>query len=183
MSAPRSRVFRFLERFADRPFYPALVAAVAATDYVVPGSPSNVILVASVLPRPERWRVLGVAFAVGCAAGAVLLASLLAYLGEPATAWVREGEAGPLWGRIAGYVDAWGLLALAGLAVTPLPTRIAVAVLALAGTAPLLLGAIVLGGRLVSYPAVAWLAARAPGTLARLRPFAWLAPRHRAEGR
>lgn len=168
-------MLHWLERSAGRPFYPVLVAAVAATDYVIPGSPSNVILVASVLPRPRRWRVLGVAFAVGCAAGAVLLASALAFLGEPAVAWVREGEAGPLWARIEGYVDAWGLLTLAALAVTPLPTRIAVAVLALAGTAPATLGAVVLAGRLVSYPAVAWLAARAPEVLARFRPFAWVA--------
>jgi hypothetical protein len=168
MATRGSRALRRLERFADRPSYPLLVAAVAATDYFVPGSPSNTLLVASVLPRPARWRTLGVAFAVGCALGAFLLATLMASIGEPFAAWVNRGEAAELWRRIELFAEAYGLLALAALAVSPFPVRIIVAVLALSGAAPLVLGGIVLSGRLVVYPAIAWLAARVPGVLARL---------------
>ena len=166
------RFVRFTERSADRPGYPVLVAAVAAADYLVPGAPSNAMLVASVLPRPGRWRRLGVAFAVGDAVGAVALAGAVSLVGEPAIAWIQDGEAADLWGRIAGYVAAYGLWVLAALAVTPLPARIATAALALTGTAPLVIGAVVLAGRLVSYPAVAYLAARAPAALLRFRPLA-----------
>ena len=168
----------FSERFAGRPAYPVLVGAVATADYLVPGAPSNAMLVASVLPRPSHWRRLGAAFAVGDAVGAVVLASAVALVGEPVVAWIQDGEAAALWDRIAGYVAAYGLLVLGALAVTPLPARIATAVLALTGTAPLVIGLVVLAGRLVSYPTVAYLAARAPALLLRFRPLArWMGPR------
>jgi multidrug transporter EmrE-like cation transporter len=162
MTSLTARVSRALERFAGRPVYPALLAGVAAADYFVPGAPSNAILVAAVQPRPDRWKTLGIAFAAGGAFGALLLATLLERLGPPIVAWVQRSEAADLWARIAGAVDAYGLLVLATLAATALPVRIAVAVLALGGTAPWLLGGIVLLGRLVAYPAVAWMAG--PGT-------------------
>ncbi len=166
------RLARFAERSADRPAYPVLVGAVAAADYFVPGAPSNAVLVAAVLPRPARWRALGLAFAVGDAIGATLLATIVVLVGDPVAAWIGGAEAAPLWTRTAGYVEAYGLFALAALAVTPLPARIATAVLALAGTPPLLIGAVVLAGRLVAYPAVAFVAARAPSSLMRVGPLA-----------
>lgn len=165
-----SRLLLVLERFAGRPLYPGLVAAVAAADYFVPGCPSNLVLAASVLPRPNRWRSIGVAFAVGCALGAFLLASVVASFGEPLLAWVQESSAAGAWQRIEELVHAYGLIAVGVLAFTPLPARIAVAVLALAGAAPLLLGGIVLAGRLVVYPAMAWAVARTPHLLLRIPP-------------
>ena len=167
-----ARLVRFAERSADRPGYPALVGAIAAVDYLVPGAPTNAVLVAAVLPRPARWRRLGIAFAVGDAVGAVALAGAVALVGDPVVVWIQGGEAAALWDRIAGYVDAYGLLVLAGLALTPLPARIATAALALAGTAPPLIGLVVLVGRLVSYPAVAYTAARAPEWFLRFPPLA-----------
>ena len=165
-----ARLVRLAERSADRPGYAALVGAVAAVDYLIPGAPTNAVLVAAVQPRPARWRRLGVAFAVGDAVGAIALASAVALVGDPVVEWAQSGAAAELWGRIAGYVDAYGLAVLGGLALSPLPARIATVVLALAGTAPPLIGAVVLAGRLVSYPAVAYLAARAPRWLLRV-PF------------
>lgn len=141
-------------------------------DYLIPGAPTNAVLVTAVLPRPARWRRLGVAFALGDAVGACVLAALIGFVGDPAIAWIRDSEGAALWDRIAGYVDAYGLLVLCALALTPLPTRIATAVLALTGTAPLVIGALVLAGRLVAYPAVAYLAARSPGWLLRYGPVA-----------
>lgn len=176
------RLVRFAERFADRPGYPVIVGAVATADYLVPGAPSNATLVAAVLPRPARWRRLGVAFAVGDAVGAVILAVAVALVGQPVVAWIQEGEAASLWDRIAEYVAAYGLLVLGALAVTPLPARIATAVLALAGTAPLVIGLVVLAGRLVSYPAVAYVAAQAPARLMKFKPLVrWLRPRPSTE--
>lgn len=164
-----SSLLAALRRSADRPFYPVVAGGVAFADYFVPGSPSNTLLVASVLPNPRRWAVLGLTFAIGCAGGAFALAVLLGSFGDPVVEWIAASEGAGLWRRIEGFVEAYGLLALAGLALSPFPVRIAVAVLALAGFSPLLLGAIVLGGRLPLYALIAWLAARAPGVLARLR--------------
>lgn len=166
------RLLAVLQRVASRRFYPGVVAAIATADYFVPGAPTNALLAASVLPRPDRWRILGIAFAIGCAVGAFLLATLLGVFGEPLVVWVRGSEGAALWHRIETFVNAYGLFALAALAVSPFPVRIAVSVLALTGSAPLLLGGIVLAGRLVIYPIVAWLAARAPHRLMRFRPFA-----------
>lgn len=165
---PVRRLVHRIERSAAHPAYPVLLGSVAALDYVVPGAPTNALLVASVQPRPERWRGLGVAFAVGDAIGAAVLASAVALVGDSVTAWVQGGEAADLWARIAASVDAYGLAVLAALAALALPARIATCVLALGGAAPLLVGGVVLAGRLVSYPALAFLAARAPAVLRRL---------------
>lgn len=178
MFSPFSKLVQRTSRFAGQPGYPALGGAIAAADYLIPGAPTNAILVASVLPRPARWRRVGIAFALGDAAGAVILATLMSLFGEPIAAWAREGEPGPLWARIESYVSAYGLLTLAALAVTPLPTRIATAALALTGTSPLTIGLVVLAGRLVAYPAMAYLAARAPSALLRFYPVARWWARH-----
>ncbi|MEL6614934.1 MAG: hypothetical protein AAFQ43_04315 [Bacteroidota bacterium] len=168
MPSLTSRLTRFAQRSADRPAYPALIGSIAAVDYLLPGAPTNALLVASVLPRPARWRVLGVSFAIGDAIGAMGLAALIGFAGDPIIAWIQGGEAADLWARIAGFVDVYGLLTLAALSISPLPARIATAVLGMLGTPVLLIGGIVLAGRLVAYPAVAYLAARAPVALRRL---------------
>lgn len=172
MRALATRLARFAERSAGRPGYPVLVGAIAAVDYLLPGAPTNAVLVSAVLPRPGRWRRLGIAFALGDAAGAFVLATAVSLVGEPVAAWAQASEAAELWARIASYVDAYGLWVLAGLAVTPLPARIATAILAISGVSPLFIGAVVLAGRLVSYPTVAYLASRAPSALLRFKPLA-----------
>ena len=154
---------------------------IAALDYLVPGAPTNAFLVASVLPRPSQWRRLGVAFAIGDALGALLLASAIAVVGGPVIAWIQGSEAADLWIRIAGYVDAYGLLTLAALAVSPFPARISTAILALAGTPLALIGGTVLLGRLVAYPTLAVLAARVPSLLLRIRPLARWVQHHQEQ--
>lgn len=172
MSSFLIRLLRWTQRFAGHPVYPVIAGMVAALDYLVPGAPTNAFLVASVLPRRSQWRRLGVAFAIGDAIGALLLASAIAGMGGPVIAWIQGSEAADLWIRIAGYVDAYGLLTLAALAVSPFPARIATAILALTGTPLVLIGGTVLLGRLVAYPTLAFLAARVPSLLLRIRPLA-----------
>jgi len=161
-----------LRRFADRRSYPVLVGAVAASDYFVPGAPTNALLVAAVLPRPERWRALAVAFAVGCATGALLLSTLVGAFGEPVLTWLETGDVPAPWQPLWSFIDTYGLVALATLAVSPAPVRMAVSLLALTGTSPLILAGIVLSGRLVFYGVLARLTAKAPQLLSRFRPFA-----------
>lgn len=176
-----SRFLRWTQRFAGHPIYPGIAGVIAALDYLVPGAPTNAFLVASVLPRPSQWRRLGVAFAIGDALGALLLASAIAVVGGPVIAWIQGSEAADLWIRIAGYVDAYGLLTLAALAVSPFPARIATAILALAGTPLALIGGTVLLGRLVAYPTLAVLAARVPSLLLRIRPLARWVQHHQEQ--
>lgn len=163
-----SRLQGLITRFADRPFYPGIVALVAASDYFVPGSPSNAIFVSSILPRSAQWRKLSIYFAFGCALGAFLLATLMGLYGEAFVAWVVQTEAAGLWQSIDELISDYGLLVLAALAVSSAPVRIAVAVLALAGYMPLVIAAIVLAGRLVAYPALAWLVSRFPDLLGKI---------------
>lgn len=158
-------------RLADRPYYPGLVALVAASDYFIPGAPSNAIFISSILPRTAQWRTLSVYFAVGCAGGAFLLATLMGLYGEAFVNWVTHSEAAELWARIDALISRFGLFTLAALAVVSAPVRIAVAILALAGYAPLVIAAVVLSGRLVAYPTLAWLVSRFPVLIEKLLIF------------
>lgn len=157
-------------RFADRPYYPGMVFLVAASDYFIPGSPSNAIFISSILPRPGQWLKLSLYFAFGCALGAYLLALLMGLYGETFVAWVVQTEAAELWQRIDELIALYGFFILAALAVASAPVRIAVAILALAGHAPVVLAVIVLAGRLVAYPTLGWLVSRFPGFVRKL-PF------------
>lgn len=141
---------------------------VAVSDYFVPGSPSNALFVSSILPRSAQWKTLSLYFSFGCALGAFLLASFMAYYGDSFVAWVMQSEAAGLWQRIDEVVSRHGFLALAVLAVTAAPVRIAVAVLALAGYMPVVIAAVVLAGRLIAYPTLAWMVSRFPDLAGRI---------------
>lgn len=156
-------------RLAHRPWYPGLLALVAASDYFVPGAPTNAIFIGSVLPRTDRWRSLSLFFALGCAFGTFLLATLMALTGDAFTAWVAQSEAADVWQRIDHLIARYGLFTLAALALISAPVRIAVAILAMTGYAPWVLAAIVLAGRLVAYPTLAWLVARGPKWIGQTR--------------
>lgn len=125
-----------LERLSGMRWYPAALGGVSLLDYYAPFLPLNTVLAAAVLPRPERWRSLGLSFAVGAALGAALLAAIIRLVGPEVVSWIGQSRGAPLWMRIEDFVDAYGIIALAALAVSPLPVRIAVVVLALAGTHP-----------------------------------------------
>lgn len=168
MSNFATRLRNLTVRFADRPYYPGIVALVAASDYFVPGSPSNAIFIGSILPRTSQWRRLSLFFAVGCAAGAFLLATLIGSHGEAFVGWVTQSEAADPWQRLEALIAVYGLVALAALAATSAPVRIAVAILALSGHTPLAIGAIVLAGRLVAYPTLAWLVASSPALISKI---------------
>jgi hypothetical protein len=101
MSSLLSSIIRWTQRFADHPIYPFIAGLIAALDYLVPGAPTNAFLVASVLPRRSQWGRLGVAFAIGDAIGALVLASAIVIAGGPVVAWIQGGEAADLWGQIA----------------------------------------------------------------------------------
>ncbi|HET8903568.1 MAG TPA: hypothetical protein VFN16_06195 [Saccharospirillum sp.] len=155
---------------ADRPYYPGIVALVAASDYFIPGSPTNAIFISSILPRPAQWLKLSLYFSFGCASGAFVLATLMGIYGEAFVAWVVQSEAGDLWQRFDEMIARYGVLVLAALAVSSAPVRTVVAILALAGTLPIVIAGIVLAGRLVAYPGLAWLVSRCPGFVVRI-PF------------
>ncbi|MGM0701919.1 MAG: hypothetical protein ACQEUG_05865 [Pseudomonadota bacterium] len=157
-----TRLKRRLLRFADRPYYPAIVSVVGAVDYFLPGAPTNALFIASLAPRPHRWRRLSIHFALGCATGAFGLATLLGWYEATFTTWVMRTEAADLWDRFDALIARYGLGVLAILAVTPAPVRLVVAILALSGYGPLPIASIVMGGRLMAYPALAWLVVTSP---------------------
>lgn len=168
MPSIASRLKSRLLRFADRPGYPVIVSLVGAADYFVPGAPTNALFIASLAPRPGQWLRLSVHFALGCATGAFALATLLGWYESAFTAWVMRTEAAALWARFDALVDEYGLGLLAALAMTSAPVRLVVAILALSGYWPLLIALIVLAGRLLAYPALAWLVVTAPRLARRL---------------
>ncbi|MFZ5495841.1 MAG: hypothetical protein ACOZE5_10975 [Verrucomicrobiota bacterium] len=162
----------WLHRRAEHRDFLPLTGAVTALDAVLPVVPATSMLVASVLLRPAQWRHAALWFGLGGTLGALAFAALIALAGRPLLEQLLGDAAGTAsWLRMEGLVQAHGVLILFALALVPWPVRTAIAVCILAGIPLLQIGLAVLVARLAGFATLAWLAARAPGWLARFRPF------------
>jgi hypothetical protein len=139
----------------------------AAVDYVLFAASPQLLLIATVLLRGARWRIVPWCFAVASAAGAVAVALSIGVIGEAFMA-VWGDSAAALPAAVAAFIQDWGLLALFLLCALPLSMRSPVFLVALGGLPALQIGLAVLGGRLVAYHLVAFAAAFAPARLARV---------------
>ncbi len=136
----------------------------AAVDYVFFAASPQLLLVATVLLRGRRWRIVPWCFAIASALGATAVAVGVSLIG--ATIVPGAGAAMPAY-MVDGIAE-WGVLALFVLCALPLSMRSPVFVAALGGLAAWQIGLAVFAGRVISCHLVAALAALAPERLARI---------------
>ena len=165
--APRLiRAVRWLDRQAERPgFYPK-VGLFPLLDYAVPVMPNQMLLIALAYLHPARWREIAATFAVASALGAMGVALVVQGVGGGTADWLTGNVEAA--GAAFDLIRAYGVGALAVLALLPIPPRTAVLLCALAGLPALQIGAAVAVGRLVAAGLLAWVAANSPNALRRM---------------
>ncbi len=163
------RLWARLRRYAHRPWYTPAVATSATLDYFFLASPAQSLFIATVLLNPARRLATAAWFSVAAALGALLLAAGVQLLGGPVEAWLAQSSSATAsWQRLQGWIDAWGVLALLGLSVIPVPLRTAVILTALAGVSFLAVGVAVLLGRGLTFAVLAQVIHQTPRVLQRL---------------
>ncbi|MCB9727892.1 MAG: hypothetical protein H6744_14520 [Deltaproteobacteria bacterium] len=153
---------------AARPWAHGVVFALAVLDVFIMVIPIDEVMMLAVLARPKRWVRAFLLMTLGSAVGA-LLVSLLVQLDLD---WVHRYIIEPvmtpeLRDQATRWLSDWGILALAGWALSFLPLPPAVIVVALAGVSPLAILAATFLGRVPKSAFFAWLTAKAPQKLAR----------------
>jgi membrane protein YqaA with SNARE-associated domain len=164
-----TRVIRALSRFAATPWYPLLVAALAAADAYIFFVPIEVLLTPAVLAHRRRWALTAFWITLGSAIGAASFSWLTTRYGRPfldsAFSGVTSGKA---WEDSERYIQRHGGLGLALISLSPFPQHPAVAVAGLARMNALVVFAAVFAGRFVKYVAIAWALVKAPKLARRL---------------
>lgn len=162
------RIVLLLDRSADKPWFMPAVGAFPLMDYALPFLPNQILMISLSFLKPDRWRMIGIAFVAASALGAFLAALFVQAVDM---AWLNDalggvGESGTA--RTVGrMVSDYGVFALVALALLPVPPRAAVLVCAMAGIAPWLIGASVAAGRVFPVFITTYLASRAPEYLMR----------------
>lgn len=157
-----------LQRFADRFWYPPLIALLAALDNLVLIIPSDGILISSSMLTPRRWLLFAASVTIGSTFGALLLAAFVEAQGLPWVLGLYPGlDETTTWIRTAEFFDQYGLLLVFGVALTPLVQQPAVILAGLANTPLFKLAIAIFAGRFIKFALLAYLGSHAPGMLAR----------------
>lgn len=160
---------KYLQRYADRFWYPPLTGLLAALDNFVVVVPTDGILISSSMLTPRRWLLLAFSVAAGSTLGAILLASIVEYQGLP---WILKFYPGiaesKTWALSTEFFDKHGLLLVFAVAITPLMQQPAVILASLASTPLAKLAMVIFIGRFIKYIAMAYLGSHAPRVLSRM---------------
>ena len=169
--AKLARLLTRLQRYADRPWYAPLLSTSATLDYFILASPAQSLFITTVLLNPSRRVYAALCFSCGAALGALLLAGSVQLLDVPLDTFLpNPAELSSDWQHIRVWIDTWGLWALLGLSIIPLPLRSVVVLAALAGLSLFTVGLGVLLGRLLVLMMMGQILYQAPSFLMRI-PF------------
>jgi membrane protein YqaA with SNARE-associated domain len=154
---------RQLQKFADRPWYFPLLGLLAAADLFILVVPTDALLVSSVMLQPKKWvRAffwVGLGSALGALAlGASIQSDLAAHLQASSTYPIESST----WIWLKEFFAAYGAIALAVIAVSPLVQFPVVAMAAASGMPLLELFLISLAGRWIKSAVFAYFASHAP---------------------
>ncbi len=159
--------FARIQRYLDRPWYPLLLAALAAVDQIIFVIPTDGLTVAAILATPRRWVQYAIAATIGNLIGCGILAEGVYQNAD----WLHE-RLGTLmesgwWSTVEHFVQSNGSWSIALGAISPLPLQFWVIVPALAGMPATELFPALLIGRFVRFVALCWIASHAPKLLSR----------------
>jgi len=159
----------WLKNYVSRPWYPPLLATLAAADAFLVFIPTDGLVVSSAMGTPCRWFVIGAWTALGSTVGALSLACFAGHYGLP---WIEarfpEIVASASWSQVNELLDKFGVSFLFGYSATPLPQQPAVLLAGLAEIGLLAMGLSMFAGRLIKFSIMAYAGARAPWLLKKL---------------
>lgn len=157
---------KFVLRFVNRPWYPAMIAFLAALDFFIVVVPTDLFLISAVFGRPRRWLPISLTIALGSTLGAVILAYVLDYDQELIHRAFPSVFASSQWAYAERLIEEYGIYAIFFAAVGPLPIQPFVLVGALSAHLSLEgLAISVAAGRVIKFSLFGWIASHAPRLL------------------
>jgi membrane protein YqaA with SNARE-associated domain len=161
---------KLLQRFADRFWFPPLLALLAALDNFVIVIPNEGILISSSIVIPKRWFIFALSVTIGSSIGALLLVALVRFQGLH---WILEFYPGidktHVWEWTLKFFESYGLLLVFVVGITPLAQQPAIILASLTDSPLWKLAVVIFFGRSIKYCTMAYVATHAP----RLLPKIW----------
>ena len=157
-----------LLRHGTQPRTMFFLVTLSVFDGFIPVFPAEVFVVALGILQPQRGKVIVLLFALASGLSALILALLMGTLSSSAE-WLGLQVLGAQWDQASDTVRTWGPASMVFLSVFPDSPRSSIAVLALSGVAPEVIGLMVLTGKLVLYAALLGLMHYLPSRLVRWR--------------
>ncbi len=154
---------RMLDLSAGHRYYPLVVALIAFISTATFTFPFAMVLIPAVLIAQRRWLVLGLMCGMASGMGAAVLVEAFNFLGkELIVERYPELINSENWLQASAWLESYGLVALAVVAVSPMPQTPALLFYSLAdpSTTGVLLAVGI--GKTVKYVSLAWLTARYP---------------------
>jgi hypothetical protein len=157
-----------LLRHGTQPRTMFFLVTLSVFDGFIPVFPAEVFVVALGILQPQRGKVIVLLFALASGLSALILALLLGTLSSSAE-WLGLQVLGAQWDQASDTVRTWGPASMVFLSVFPDSPRSSIAVLALSGVNPEVIGLMVLTGKLVLYAGLLGLMHYLPSRLVRWR--------------
>ena len=157
-----------LLRHGTQPRTMFFLATLSVFDGFIPMFPAEAFVVALGILQPQIGKVIVLLFALASGLSALILALLMGTLSSSAE-WLGLQVLGAQWDQASDTVRTWGPASMVFLSVFPDSPRSSIAVLALSGVAPEVIGLMVLTGKLVLYAALLGLMHYLPSRLVRWR--------------
>lgn len=158
-----------LEQFADRVWYPPLIAFLAAVDNFIIIIPNDGILVASSMLIPKRWAIFALFISIGSTVGAVSLSSLVEVQGLP---WILDIfpniDQTYTWSWTEKFFNEYGLILVFFIGLTPVMQQPVIILAGLANTSLLALALAFFTGRLIKFSVMAFLGSHSPKLLKKI---------------
>ncbi|MEO5666566.1 MAG: hypothetical protein ABIR96_00765, partial [Bdellovibrionota bacterium] len=160
---------RRLERYADRPWYPFVLAGLTFIDFFIVIIPSDGIVFAAAAARPKKWAVVAFSMTLGSLMGGLVLAALGKHFGEPFIDWLAPGLLNSKsWHTSELWFEKWGFWAVFTVAASPLAQQPSILLAALADMSLFWIGLALGTGRSVKFFGYAWVASHAPRLLSKI---------------
>lgn len=163
------RYVKWLEQFADRPWYPFLISFLSVLDNFLIVIPNDGILVASSMLIPKRWLLFAIFVTVGSTIGSVLFTALVEMQGLP---WILEYYPGIMetgfWKWTEKFFIEYDILIVFVVAILPITQHPVLILAGLANTPLFTLMVIIFFGRLFKFLLMAYLGSHSPKLLKRI---------------
>ena len=161
-------VHELVQRNAARGYYAPLVGLLALGATLSMSIPFVPVLIVAVLLNPVRWRRIVLCSALGSASAALLLLLAFHHLGwNQLVAHSPQIEISQTWIVVSRWLEKYQLIALFGVAASPLPLAPALIFAAISTAPPVGVFVALLVAKILQYGVAAWLFALFPQRFAR----------------